>query len=252
MKPNRFITGLFVVATIGFALLITAVPRSAAGDSAAQSGRTQEGSRLFQFISTVEVTPDDHFLGGGFARINYVPATDRFVVTFGARLAQPSGGCVEAGHAYKEYTLDMEETGNSGVFSCEVADLGSLMIDNTYYDVSMHAESGSPGWRIVKYDAASWQALADVFLPLDLPKEKDNDPTVAYIIGQLDISGQYDAADHRLPRWGRGHPPSVLSSTDLDFVGKRILADTPHVVGSSMIAVTTSPISSPLTLSWAM
>ena len=47
------------------------------------TAKTTGQKGLLKFISTTGVTPDSEFLTGGFARINYVPATDRFVVTFG-------------------------------------------------------------------------------------------------------------------------------------------------------------------------
>ena len=227
-----------VVIVVIFVVLISAVPRSATIIANAQTGGNTATTSLVRFVRTVEVTPDYHFQGGGFARVNYAPATDRLVVTFGARFDPPMGGCMDAGHAYKEYTLDMEETGQFGVFSCEVADSGSVMVDNIYYDVSMHAspEQGV-GWRIVKYDAVTWEILADVFLPLDLPYEKDNDPLVAFVNGQLDVSGQFDA---------EGPPPPLdvgaathhhIFSPDLELLEEWNLDDTPHVCGASMIYV---------------
>ncbi len=47
-----------VMAAIDFVLLVTG------GDSGVQPARAQEESGLFQFIRTVEVTPDENFLGG--------------------------------------------------------------------------------------------------------------------------------------------------------------------------------------------
>ena len=44
-----------------------------------------EQPALFHYLRTVQVTPDATFQTGSFARINYVPATDRFVVTFGTK-----------------------------------------------------------------------------------------------------------------------------------------------------------------------
>jgi hypothetical protein len=197
-----------------------------------------EAPGLFKLVRAVEVTPNGAFQTGGFARINYVPATDRFLVTFGTAFDGVSGGCMTSGYAYREYTADMQETGRAGIFSCEVADSGSVMVDNIYYFVSMHAVPGQwIGWRMVKYDAATWQKLADIFIPLDLPREVDNDPMVAYVNGQLDVSSQYNAA---------GRPPDLMAgaathhhffSTDLKPLGKKILADVPHVCGSSMIYV---------------
>ena len=70
---------------------------------------------LIKFIRTVQVTPDDQFLTGSFARINYVPATNRFVVSFGTKASTVPNVTLGAGYAYKEYNLDMQEIGRSGI-----------------------------------------------------------------------------------------------------------------------------------------
>jgi hypothetical protein len=192
---------------------------------------------LFKFIQTVQITPDANFLGGGFARINYVPATDRFVVTFSATLAEPSGECKIGGYAYKEYTLDMQKTGKTGIYSCEYGDSGSVMVDNTYYFIT--PEFKPYGWHLVKFDAITWETLAETHMYLehqeDSGKYPNNDPMVAYVNGQLDISSQYQPS---------GMPPDLMAgvatyhdffSTDLQLLGHKILTDTPHIGGSSMI-----------------
>jgi hypothetical protein len=226
-----------VAAAMVFALLIIAVPRSASGNPDLQAGGTEEGPGLFKFIRTVVVAPDANFLIGGFARVNYVPATDRLIVAFGTRLAQPTGGCKDAGHAYKEYTLDMQATGKSGVLNCEVGDSGGVMADNTYYDVSMHKQGGSIGWRIVKYDAVTWKNLADIFFPLDSPREGDGDPMVTFVNGQLDVSSGYTKAGGPPPPEKGEATHHEFFSPDLKFLGKKSLADTPHIGGSSLIYV---------------
>jgi len=191
---------------------------------------------LFDLVKTVQVTPDDNFNTGDFVRVNYIAATDRLVVTFGTRaLSQPSGDCTEGGLAYKGYTLEMEETGESGLLNCEMPDFGSTMVDNTYYFVSMHAEEGEIGWRILKYDAVTWESQADIFYPLfrggELEYRRNGDPMVAYVNGQLDISAGYNLD---------GAPPPDAShhqffTTDLEFLEERILSDTAHIDGASMI-----------------
>jgi hypothetical protein len=193
---------------------------------------------LFQFVRTVQVTPDDQYLTGAFARINFVPATGRFAVTFGGELAQPAGGCPGKVFSYKEYTTEMEYTGKSGIFSCDISDAGSVMVDNAYFFAAMANKQGQIGWHLLKIDAANWKILIDTFFAMDRPKEADGDPMVAYVNGQIDISSGY------LPT---GNPPDLLSpsagfgthhqffSTDLQFQEKRILSDTPHVHGSYMV-----------------
>jgi hypothetical protein len=206
-------------------------------DTPLPSAQTRVSPNTIHLLRTIQVTPDARYLGGSFVRINYVPATDRFVVTFRAEFSQPLAGCQREGHAYKEYSLDMEETGDSKVISCELADSSSIMLDNIYYDVSMHARQNSNGWLINKFNAIDWKLLDSTFVPLDIFKERDNDPTVAYVNGLIDISAQFDAS---------GKPTLVekgaashhhFFSTDLAPLGKKILSDVPHICGSSMIEV---------------
>lgn len=197
-------------------------------------------SGLFKFIQTIQVTPDSNFLTGGFARINYVPATDRFVVTFGGALAQPSGGCMSNGYSYKVYTTELQETGESGTFSCDVADAGSVMVDNTYYFAAMTRHEDEIGWHLLKIDAVSWKPSVDTFFSVDYPKEGEADPMVAYVNGQIDISSGYNIS-------GKPHEPTdpvgtfgthhQFFSTDLQFLGKKILTEPGHVHGSYMVFV---------------
>ena len=190
---------------------------------------------LIKFIRTIHVTPDVNFLGGGFARINYVPAIDRLVVTFGGWLANKKPPCQDNGYSYKVYTMDLQETGESGTFACNVADSGSLMVDNTYYFVAMTREGEKIGWHILKLDAVKWKPLIDIFYQLDSPRESEGDPMVAYVNGQLDISSIYLPTGKLpdVPKGGATH--HQFFSTDLQFIGKKILRDTPHINGSQMI-----------------
>ena len=194
-------------------------------------------TELFKLIATIQVTPDANYLGGGFARINYVPAIDRFVVTFGGSLAKPTPPCGDHGYSYKVYTTEMQETGESGTFACDPVDAGSVMVDNTYYFVAMTRNNEKIGWHMLKLDAVNWKTLVDIFYPLDYPQEGDADPMVTYVNGQLDVSSGYNPT---------GNPPDVrigaathhqFFSADLQFLGKKILRDTPHINGSEMIYV---------------
>jgi len=197
-------------------------------------------SELFKFIQTIQVTPDDQFLTGCFARIHYVPATDRFVVLFDGILAKPAGNCTDAGNSYKEYTTDMQETGKVGTFACEPLDEGSLMVDNALYFAVIHRESEQDGWHLLKIDATDWTTLIDKFHALDSPVDNPMDPMVTFVNGQLDISSQYTV---------KGEPPNSETpagdygthhnffSPDLESQGKMILTEPPHVNGSYMVYV---------------
>jgi hypothetical protein len=218
---------------MGLALLITVIPANAFGNSTSQS---KPG--LFQFVQAIQITPDANHLGGGFARINYVPATDRFVVTFGGPLAQPTSDCMDRGYSYKVYTTDMQETGESGTFACDPADSGSVMVDNTYYFAVMTRNAEQVGWHVLKIDAVNWTKSVDTLFYIDYPKEGEADPMVAYVDGQIDISSAYSPT---------GRPPDFNStgygthhhffSTDFQLIDEKILTDTPHINGSAMVYV---------------
>ncbi len=216
------------------------------GQPTDQPTQTTEQLELFKLIQTVQVTPDQNFKQGGFARINYVPATDRFVVTFGADNSKPSSkpvNCSETGGggiAYKEYSTEMQETGKSGhaVWDpavCQAGDMGYMMVDNVFYAV------WKPNWQLIKVDAVSWKELAEVTIPLDSRTESPGDPMVAFVNGQIDVSSEYHLS-------GKPHNPLLdppgtygthhhLFSTDLEFQGEKTLTEPGHMGGSSMVFV---------------
>ncbi len=203
---------------------------------------------LFRFVRTVEITPDASFKTGSFARINYVPTTDRFVVTFGTKAspdAQP-GNCQGAGYAYKEYTTDMQATGKSGRLiwmpdACEAGDWATVMAENSYYLVTKSQAPGqSNALRLVRFDMATWKLLAEASIPLKTPVEGEVDPMAAFVNGQVDIGGGYNPSGHppdpllTPPGYGTFH---YFFSTDLQPQGRRVLTDTPHITGAAMIFV---------------
>ncbi|MBW2964907.1 hypothetical protein KY363_05615 [Candidatus Woesearchaeota archaeon] len=199
----------------------------------------KKNTSYFKFIRTIKITPDDNLQTGAFVRINYIPATDRFAVTFGGEIAKPSGGCMGKAFAYKEYTTDMEELSKPKVFACDVADASSIMINNTYYFAAMGRRNQSIGWHMLKINATTWEPQIDMFYALDEhPKEADWDMMIAFVNGQIDISSQYNPT---------GEPPSDMTagaathhnffSTDLQLIDKMILNDTQHIMGSSLLFV---------------
>ncbi len=198
---------------------------------------------IFKFIRTIQVTPDAKFQTGSFARINYVPANDHFIVTFGVKSKGSAGNCLGAGYAFKEYNLEMKETGKNGFFiwapgACEAYDSGSFMIGNDYYFVWIPADRpGFYGWRILKFDASSWKKLEDVYYPLIESKERLNDPMVFFTDGQLDVSGQFDASGKFAELFEGAATQHSLFTPNLKVINKMILKDSPHVCGSSMIVV---------------
>ncbi len=213
-------------------------PPPATPVQAGQSTQAAGQPELFKLIQTVQVTPDDQFLIGGFARIGYVPATDSFAVVFGTQFVHPEEtGCPSKGHAYKVYTLDMQPTGKSGALNCGVADSGGVMVDNTYYDVTMHAENGSFGWRIIKYDAVTWKSLANIFYVVQSPQEGTGDPLVNYVNGQLDVASGYTEDGNPPPPDEGAASHHNFFSPALELLGKRRLSDTPHRSEGAMIYV---------------
>ena len=200
---------------------------------------------VLNFIQTLQVTPDAEFLTGSFARIHYVPATDHFVVTFGTKASTQAGVCNGTGYAYKEYNMEMQETGNSGHLiwyenACEAGDSGSVMVDNNLYYALVPQEPGqSNSWHLLKIDATNWTTLIDIYFPVDYPEaETIWDPMVAFVNGQLDISSDYNVSgevpDSETPAgtYGTYH---YFFSPDLQFQRRLILTEPPHIMGSYMV-----------------
>jgi hypothetical protein len=204
------------------------------------------GSSIFKLVRTLAVTPDGTYKTGSFSRINYVTSRDRFLVTFGTKADPGATPCKGAGYAYKEYTVDMQETGATGHLiwnadACEAGDSGSVMVGDTYYLAVMPLDLGHflYGWQLLKfgYDGASWKDTARIEIALDQPKDQNNDPLVAWVNGELDVSAQYNSSGSPPPLEQGAATHHRFYSSDLAFRRYRLLADTPHVCGSSMIFV---------------
>jgi hypothetical protein len=199
----------------------------------------QSGS-LFNFIRTVEVTPDDMYLTGSFSRINYIPATGHFFVSFGTKASTEEGVCNGAGFAYKMYTPDMQETGESGLLqwypnACESGDEGSTMDGDFYYLVESPQGPDVPyGLRITKFGTANWTRMKEKFVYMLDTFEANSDPCVAFVNEQLDVSDQYNPSGI----WQEGSASRHhFFSPDLDSITVRILDDSPNISGASMIWV---------------
>ena len=187
---------------------------------------------MLRLVRTVQVAPDARFPNPGwFVRVNHVPATNRLVVTFASAPAS-SEPDQQSGYAYKEYDMGMNETGSAGYFlRAPASDSGSIMIGNTYY---FAWSSSFYGWQITKYDAVTWQVLGEMSVPLDEATEASNDPMVAYVDGHLDVSSQAN------PPPGLDEGTSThhrFFSLDLVAEGQMVLANPPHICGSSMVYV---------------
>jgi hypothetical protein len=197
------------------------------------------GGSLFKLVKEVQVTPAGNYLNADFVRIGFVPGRDRFIVTFNTMLAQPEGGCssdsfdIALGlyreYAYIEYTSDMVGTGKSGIISCHATtDTGGCFNGDDFYLVSMEFHNNISGWHLAKFNAVTWADSAGYFYPLSDSRMQAADPTVALVNGQIDISGIDE---------GSGGTHHNFFTTDLQFLDKRLLVDTPHSGFSSMIAL---------------
>lgn len=194
---------------------------------------------LFTLIKTVQVTPAGNYLNADFVRIGYVPGRDRFIVTFNTMLSQSEGGCGNASldaalglyreYAYKEYTADMTETGKAGIVSCHATiDTGGFFLGDDFYLASMDFQNNLGGWYLAKFNAVTWANSVGYFYPLSDSQMQAADPTVAFVNGQIDISGVDE---------GSGGTHHNFFTTDLQFVGKRLLSDAEHSGFSSMITL---------------
>lgn len=210
------------------------------------------GNEIFRFISTIQITPDDIFKDAALGYIHYIPATDRFIVMLGMHVDKPvtltysSETCQGKAVAYKEYTTDMQPTGQYGYISCAAADVTSQIIGGYIYLASMFAVPSKQGdgfefigWRLEKFDPVTWNRLADVDIPLDTKVEADDGPTISFINGQVTVSGEYfpdGIPDGPLGRGSHHH----FFDTDLKPLGKKILLAPeypPHCPEVSMIQV---------------
>ena len=206
---------------------------------AVAAGQGPDMARLFVPVRTVLVAPDATNLTGAFARVNYLAAKDRLLVTFATKLGQKAGECKGAGFAFKEYTLDLLETGAGGRFvwdaaGCEPGDYGSFLEGNDYYFVKIPTDNPYD-WSIAKYDASTWTKLAETTAILDSKTEPNNDPMVVWVNGQLDVCGQYNPGGQHPPLDEGTGTQHRFFSASLAPMGRTVLSDVPHVGGSSMV-----------------
>ena len=194
-------------------------------------------SKLLKFVKNVVVTPDESIdIIGAFCRINYVPASDNFLVTFGGTSKEKS----TQGYGYKWYTDDMEFTGKGGLFENRGTDTASVMIDSTYYFLT---DGGKDVWALKKYDPSDWTLLGETLISRDPHKEPGNDFMLAEVNGMLDVAGLYIAGakdyidQHKLDPYKGEATSHRFFSQNLELLDSRILNDAPHINASSMVFV---------------
>src|SRR5512140_438196 len=195
-KPNSISTFVATLALLSIAcnLLFTAT---------ATPQDPQPG--LFKLVQSVDVTPVGNLAGGAFVRVGYVPGKDRIVVTFSAKLGQAVSNCNDIfgrpnanAIAYREYTQDMQETENYGIITCQTGpDVGGMFFGDDYYYAAMGHDSVNnvEGWYLAKYHALTWKSSVDPFFYPLAAQEKNGDPMIAVLNGQIDISGKYKNAN---------------------------------------------------------
>ena len=201
-------------------------------------------SEFLTHIETVVVSPDDTYNYGAFCRVNYIEASDNFVVTFGG--AQPSdeeedeedraGGFEGAGgYAYKIYTTDFEYTDEHGIYIYGGGDAAVTMVDDVFY----HLTGGGGGsWRLATFDTDTWEQLDEITIELEDDYEENSDQTIAFVNDQFIASSLYlaDPEQEADPSRGEATHYTVLDQ-DLVELDHFILDDEPHGNGTSMLFI---------------
>lgn len=211
-------------------------------------GRWEATGSLVKLDQVVAVTPDDDYSYGAFCRVNRVPSTEDFVVTFGGsnRDVQketgsfsPFGGAEGGnGYSYKIYNDDFEYTGETGVIHAGGGDAASVMADGYFYFLA-----GTPphDWIMKKIDPATWEMVDSVFIDTDTDTEILNDMMLAFANDTLIASGLYDA-DGSAGGDQKSTDPTAgmathnhLYTADLEDLDAFVLDDVPHINGSYVV-----------------
>ncbi len=202
----------------------------------------------FTPVMTVKVTPTGKFLRGSFVRIFWVPKRNRLIVTFNTDLSKSAAGVYgDPAYAYREYTVDMVPTSDGVILSGHpFTDTGALLVGNDFYLATQEAQGGFEGWGLAKYDALTWANPVGDFYPLKTwtfktgplkAGEDPGDPMLAYVNGEIDISSKYITDPTKINPWASASTHHQFFTTDLKFVNKQVLSDTPHINMTSMITV---------------
>ena len=77
-------------------------------------------------------------------------------------------------NAYKEYSLDLEYTGNTNIFVRRGGDAASVMVGDYYY----HLPGAPEGWSLSQYDTTQepWAMVGEV--PIELTDEMANNDQI--------------------------------------------------------------------------
>jgi len=204
---------------------------------------------LVSFVKEMAVTPDDTYSYGAFCRVNPMPNSDRFFVTFGgsnpdaqskAVALSPFGGAEGGnGYSYKMYDVDFAYTGQHGVVHSGGGDAASVMADDGYY----YFLAGAPpeDWILKKIDPTTWKTVASAHIDMDSPREILNDMMLAYANGNLIASGLYDASGAAGGDQKKSDPTVGMAThnrifdTNLNLLDTFVLDDVPHINGSYVV-----------------
>lgn len=221
-------------------------PQPSEPDSTVQPSITplSPQSSLFRLVKSINVTPVGNLAGGAFVRVGYVPGKGRIVVAFQARLNQAVSGCnnifgqpnAEA-IGYREYTVDMQETGDYGIITCQTGpDVGGMFFGDDYYYAAMGHDNAKnvDGWWLAKYNALTWKSAVEPFFYPLVTEEKNGDPMIAVVNGQIDVSGKYNDGKEIGPGHATHHQ---LFTPDLKFADKHVLTDASHIDLTSLLVV---------------
>jgi len=198
----------------------------------ATPGQPMQPAGLFKLIQAVQVTPVGDLPQGAFVKIGYVPGRGRIVVTFNSK-DQRCGN----GYAYREYTEEMQDTGNASLFYCDMfTDTGALFTGDDFYLATQSNLAGVIGWQLTEFSALTWIPSASFFQPMAVG-EDPGDPMLALVNRQLVVSAAFfHDTSTRNPFIGDSTFIDFFT-TDLQFISKRVLSDTPHINLNSMITV---------------
>jgi len=206
---------------------------------------SNSSSSLVTLEKTITPVPDEIYSFGAFCRVNYLPNTDEFFITFGganptlqnknpdpqARAGGAEGG---NGYSYKVYSKDFEYTGKNGIIHQGGGDAASVVADDYYYFLT----GGREGWVLKKIEPTTWQTVKSVDISLDQDHEISSDQMLAWSNGKLFASSQYDSSEPI----GRKVDPFVgaashvrVFDTELNQLDYFVLDDELHSNGSYLV-----------------
>jgi hypothetical protein len=203
----------------------------------------------FQLVKTIEAVPDDYYTNGNFCDFYYFPKKDKFYLTFATGQYSGKETYKHPGYAYKEYSLDLKETGKTGFFHENInqgiiGGDGATVFANGY--LYLLKGGGPEGWTLEKYDQ-DFNLVKQTTVNLDRTRELGNDQMLAFVNGRLDASSLYainipETSQKQLIDNNSVGGPETGEAThhhfytpDLEFIERKVLKDVPHVNGSSMV-----------------